>query len=212
MPLHVLGPILHLSLIIKVHFFLKKSDFVFDLVGKSGKVSHTRVNEWDTSGIYVMLMLTGEYEHTLDDKNRLFVSNKLRSQIDVEEHGSNFYLVMGANGILCMYPEKYFKEIVLAGAPGMAAPDEAVAFERLSFALASKVELDRQGRLLLGEKLRKRVKLTNNLTLVGVRDHIELWNSQDWEKYLSDNLTQYQSQVMQARQAVLQKQSRDMDL
>ena len=159
-----------------------------------------------------MLMLTGEYEHTIDEKNRLFISNKLRSQIDCEKYGSNFYLAMGTNGIYCLYPDKYFQQIALAGAPGMAAPDEAVAFERLSFALASKVELDRQGRLLLGEKLRKRVKLASNLTLVGVRDHIELWNSQDWEKYLSDNLTQYQSQVMQARQAVLQKQSRDMDI
>jgi len=159
-----------------------------------------------------MLMLTGEYEHTLDDKNRLFVSNKLRSQIDVEEHGSNFYLVMGANGILCMYPEKYFKEIVLAGAPGMAAPDEAVNFERLSFALANKVELDRQGRLLLNERTRRRARLENNLTLVGVRDHIELWNTNDWEQYLSDNLTQYQQQVMQARQTVLHKQSKEIDL
>ena len=159
-----------------------------------------------------MLMLTGEYEHALDEKNRLFVSNKLRSQIDAEEHGSNFFLVMGANGILCLYPEKYFQQIVLAGAPGTAAPDEAVAFERLSFALTSRVELDRQGRLLLGEKLRRRVKLKNNLTLVGVRDHIELWNSEDWEKYVGDNLWQYQQQIMQARQTVLQKQSREFDV
>ena len=159
-----------------------------------------------------MLMLTGEYEHTLDEKNRLFISNKLRSQIDVEQHGSSFYLVMGANGILCLYPEKYFQQIALAGAPGMAAPDEAVAFERLSFALASKVELDRQGRLLLTEKLRKRAKLSSSLTLVGVRDHIELWNSENWEKYLEDNIFQYQQQITQARQTVLQKQSREMDL
>jgi len=159
-----------------------------------------------------MLMLTGEYEHTLDSKNRLFISNKLRSQIDVEEHGSSFYLVMGANGILCLYPEKYFQQIALAGAPGMAAPDEAVTFERLSFALASKVELDRQGRLLLGEKLRKRARLSSNLTLVGVRDHIELWNTDDWERYLQDNLPQFQNQMMQARQTVLQKQSRQVDV
>jgi MraZ protein len=159
-----------------------------------------------------MLMLTGEYEHTLDEKNRLFISNKLRSQIDVAQHGSSFYLVMGANGILCLYPEKYFQQIALAGAPGMAAPDEAVVFERLSFALASKVELDRQGRLLLTEKLRKRAKLSSTLTLVGVRDHIELWNTENWEKYLEDNIFQYQQQITQARQTVLQKQSREMDL
>jgi MraZ protein len=157
-------------------------------------------------------MLTGEYEHTLDNKGRLFVSNKLRSQIDAEEHGSSFYLVLGANGILCLYPEMYFQQIALAGAPRMAAPDEAVTFERLSFALASKVELDRQGRLLLNEKIRRRAKLTNTLTLVGVRDHIELWNTENWETYLSDNLSQYQNQMMQARKTVLQKQSREIDL
>ena len=159
-----------------------------------------------------MLMLTGEFEHTVDDKNRLFVTNKLRSQIDVEEHGSDFYLVMGANGILCLYPEKYFQQIVLAGAPGTAAPDEAVAFERLSFALANKVELDRQGRLLLSERIRKRAKLGSTLTLVGVRDHIELWNSGDWEKYLADHLSEYEHQTMEARKAVLQKQSRELEL
>ena len=164
------------------------------------------------SGIKSMLMLTGEYEHTLDDKSRLFVSNKLRSQIDVNEHGSSFYLAMGPNGIFCLYPEKYFQQIALAGAPRMVAPDEAVVFERLSFALASKVELDRQGRLLLSEKLRTRAKLGNSLTLVGVRDHIELWNTDDWNKYLSDNIPQYQQQIMQARQNILQKQSHELDL
>ena len=164
------------------------------------------------SGTEIMLMLTGEYEHTLDEKGRLFVSNRLRGQIDVDEHGSSFYLILGTNGILCLYPEKYFQQIALAGAPGTAAPDEAVAFERLSFALASRVELDRQGRLLLGEKLRKRAKLENTLTLVGVRDHIELWNSNDWEKYLADNLGQYQEQMAHARQAVLLKQTRELEL
>ena len=159
-----------------------------------------------------MLMLTGEYEHTVDEKNRLFVSNKLRSQIDVDEHGSDFYLVMGANGILCLYPEKYFQEIVLAGAPGTAAPDEAVAFERLSFALANRVELDRQGRLLLNERIRKRANLGSNLTLVGGRDHIELWNTQDWEKYLTNHLSDYERRAMEARRAVLQKQSRELEL
>jgi MraZ protein len=157
-----------------------------------------------------MLLLTGEYEHVIDSKSRVLISNKLRNQIDVDEHGSNFYLVLGANGILCLYPEKYFERIALAIAPGTAAPDEAVAFERMSFALAGKVELDRQGRLLLNERLRKRAGLKDQVTLVGVRDHIELWNSQDWEQYLADNMAQYQKQMSQARQVVLQKESREL--
>jgi len=157
-----------------------------------------------------MLLLTGEYEHIVDGKSRVLISNKLRSQIDADEHGSNFYLVLGANGILCLYPEKYFEQIALAVAPGAAAPDEAVAFERISFALASKVELDKQGRLLLKERLRKRAGLKDHVTLVGVRDHIELWNSESWEQYLAEHMAQYQRQMSQARQVVLQKESEEL--
>lgn len=157
-----------------------------------------------------MLLLTGEFQHVVDGKGRVIVSNKLRNQIDADEHGSNFYLVLGANGVLCLYPEKYFERIVLSVAPGTAAPDEAVAFERISFALASKVELDAQGRLLLSDKLRKRAGLKDNITLVGVRDHIELWNSEDWEQYLSDHMGQYQKQMTQARQVVLQQQQQEL--
>ena len=154
-----------------------------------------------------MLLLTGEYQHVIDGKNRVLVSNKLRSQIDADEHGSNFYFVLGANGILCLYPERYFEQIALAVAPDATAPDETVAFERMSFALASKVELDGQGRLLLNERLRKRAGLKEKVTLVGVRDHIELWNSENWEQYLADNMAQYQKQMSRARQVVLQKRS-----
>ena len=156
-----------------------------------------------------MLLLTGEYQHVVDAKSRVLISNKLRSQIDSDEHGSNFYLVLGANGILCLYPEKYFEQIVLSVAPESTAPDEAVAFERISFALASKVELDNQGRLLLNERLRKRAGLKEQITLVGVRDHIELWNSKNWEQYLTDHMAQYQKQMSQARQIVLQKQNEE---
>jgi MraZ protein len=153
-----------------------------------------------------MLLLTGEYQHVVDEKSRVLISNKLRNQIDSEEHGSNFYLVLGVNSILCMYPEKYFERLVLSVAPNTTAPDEAVAFERMSFALASKIELDSQGRLLLNENLRKRAGLKDRITLVGVRDHIELWNSENWEQYLADNMAQYQKQMSQARQTVLQKE------
>lgn len=157
-----------------------------------------------------MLLLTGEYQHVIDAKSRVLISNKLRGQIDSEEHGSNFYLVMGVNGILCLYPEKYFEQIVLSVAPNTAAPDETVAFERISFALASKVELDAQGRLLVNERLRKRAGLKDQITLVGVRDHIELWNNDSWEQYLDGHMAQYQKQMSQARQSVLQKQKKEL--
>lgn len=157
-----------------------------------------------------MLLLTGEYQHVIDDKSRVLISTKLRSQIDVDEHGSSFYLVLGANGVLCLYPERYFEQIVQAVAPATSAADEAVSFERMSFALSSKVELDTQGRLLINERLRKRAGLSSQITLVGVRDHIEVWDSGNWEQYVEDHMGQYQKQMAQARKDVLQKESQEL--
>ena len=159
-----------------------------------------------TSGAKAMLLLTGEYQHIIDEKNRILISNKLRSQIYCQEHGSSFYLVLGANGILCLYPEKYYEQLVLSDSATGSAPDEAVAFERMTIALSSKIELDSQGRLLLNERLRKRAGLKHRITLVGVRDHIEIWNNKSWEQYLEEHMGQYQKQMTQARQNVLHKQ------
>jgi MraZ protein len=156
-----------------------------------------------------MLLLTGEYQHVIDSKSRVLISNKLRNQIDAAEHGSNFYLVLGSNSILCLYPERYFKQLIAAAGAEKYAPGEAVAFERMSFALASKVELDNQGRLLLNDSLKKRAGLKEKVTLVGVRDHIELWNSEVWEEYSSEHMPQYHQQMSQARQRLLQEQKED---
>ena len=163
------------------------------------------------SGDKNILLLTGEYEHVIDNKGRVLISNKLRNQIDVEEHGSNFYLSVGANGILCLYPEKCFERVMAAMAKKNAAPDEAVAYERMGFALAGKVELDSQGRLLLNERLRKKAGLKDNVILTGAGDHIELWNMQDWDQYVADNMAQYQKRAAEVRQELLQKQSQEIE-
>ena len=163
------------------------------------------------SGDKNRLLLTGEFEHVLDNKGRVLISNKLRNQIDAEGHGSNFYLSVGANGILCLYPEKCFERVIARLAAKNTAPDEAVAFERMSFALAGKVELDSQGRLLLNERLRKRAGLKDNVMLTGAGDHIELWNMQDWEQYVSVNMAQYQKRAAEVRQELLQKQSQEIE-
>jgi MraZ protein len=155
-----------------------------------------------------MLKLTGEYQHVVDGKGRVLVSNKLRNMIDVDEHGGDFYLVLGANGVLCLYPERCYEQLVLTMAQDATAPDEAVAFERMSFALASKVELDNQGRLLLNEKLRKRAGLKEDITLTGAGDHIELWNTEDWEQFLRDPMLQYQQQMTETRHRVREEQAK----
>jgi len=147
-----------------------------------------------------MLLLTGEYELRLDEKNRLSIPARVREQIVPEEHGSGFYQVLEVNRVLSLYPDKYYQRLALAVAPRTAAPDESLTFERLQYSMAGRVELDRQGRVLLNEKLIRRAGLKERVTLIGVRDHLEVWDSSRWERYLEENLPVHEEMLLSARQ------------
>ena len=152
-----------------------------------------------------MFLLTGEYELTLDSKNRLSIPAKVREQVSAEEVG-RFYLALGVNRVLSLYPEKYYQRIALAVAPRKVAPDESLAFDRVNFALAGRVELDRQGRVLLNEKAMRRAKLGTEVTMIGAGDHLEIWNRDQWEDYLERNLDRHEQMLLEAREEQLQLQ------
>ncbi|KPK74608.1 MAG: hypothetical protein AMJ79_13635 [Phycisphaerae bacterium SM23_30] len=156
-----------------------------------------------------MLILTGEYELTLDEKNRLSIPARLREQIPEGEIDKGFYLTMGVNRIMSLYPDSYYQRIALAVAPGKAAPDESLIFERINYALAGRVELDRQGRVLLPEKAIRRAGLKERATLIGVRDHLELWDPEKWERYMQDHLGNHEQMLLMMR-AEAMRQDQEM--
>lgn len=147
-----------------------------------------------------MSLLIGEYELTLDDKKRISIPARLREQLNEVEKGNKFYLVLGVNRILSLFPEKYYERIALAVAPGKVAPDESLAFDRVNYALAGRVELDRQGRVLLPEKALRRAGLKERVTLIGVRDYLEIWDSQRWEEYLEEHIDAHEKILLQVRE------------
>ena len=152
-----------------------------------------------------MLLLTGEFNLTIDEKNRMSIPVKLREQICQEENGSGFYLTPGVNRIINLYPDKYYQRIALAVAPRKVAPDESLVFDRINYALAGRVELDRQGRVLLPEQAMRRAGLKEQVTLIGVRDHLEVWDRQQWESYLNDHIANHEKMLLQARREAMEQ-------
>ena len=158
-----------------------------------------------------MLLLTGEYDLILDEKNRLAVPTKIREQISPEEHGRGFYLVLGPSRILCLYPDKYFQHFALAVVPGKAAPDELLTIDRVNLSQANKVELDRQGRVLLTDKMLQRADLKSQVTLIGARDHLEVWDNKRWEAYLSEHFGSHEQSILMARQVMIERERKMME-
>jgi MraZ protein len=126
-------------------------------------------------------VLFGEYELNVDDKNRLLIPSEVRSRIKTEEHGEGYFLVIGINRRPWLYPERYYEDLVTRQQTDITPAQDLLAFDQMHFALASRLEPDKQGRVLLPDKILKRSGIKKEVTLIGARDHLELWNRADWE-------------------------------
>ena len=127
------------------------------------------------------LVLYGNYELTVDDKNRILVPSEVRKKLDPDRDGEAFFLVTGRDGRLWLYPERHYELLVSRDPSELTPSEDTLAFDRLMLGLASRVEWDKQGRVLLPDKALKRAGIGKEVTLVGARDHLEIWNRSEWE-------------------------------
>ncbi|MBE5785479.1 MAG: division/cell wall cluster transcriptional repressor MraZ [Clostridiales bacterium] len=135
-------------------------------------------------------MLINSFEHTVDAKGRLFIPAKWR-----EDLGNTVIVTRGMlgkdegrclfgmsldvwNGLL----ERYNK---------IAMTDvKAQNALRMIFANACDCELDKQGRILIGNTLRKYAGIDKDAVLVGMGNRIEIWSQEAWENKLEQNETE----------------------
>ena len=120
-----------------------------------------------------VLELTGEYQHSLDNKGRLFIPAKLR-----EELGEVFFLTLSMDRCLCAYSAENWESF---SAKVSAMPYVKQRRMRPLFAHAARCELDSQGRTVIPQNLRAYAGLEKNVTVVGCNNHAELWDSEEWK-------------------------------
>ena len=117
--------------------------------------------------------MTGEFQHSLDAKGRLFIPARLW-----EELGEEFYLTLSMDRCLSAYSGEswqYFSDKV------NAMPYVKQRKMRPLFAYAARCELDGQGRILIPQNLRDYAGLQKNVTVVGCNNHAEFWDSEAWK-------------------------------
>ncbi len=146
-------------------------------------------------------ILFGEYDLTIDDKNRLLIPSEIRKQIDPARDGEGFFLTIGTNRRLWLYTSAYYEALVLQEPGEMIPGTDRLEFDLLNFALASKVETDKQGRLLVPDKLLKRSATGKDVYLIGVRNHLELWNRDEWDTQREELVRRREQVAMAARLA-----------
>ncbi|MHC5011819.1 MAG: division/cell wall cluster transcriptional repressor MraZ [Planctomycetota bacterium] len=153
------------------------------------------------------MLFTGEYEHTIDAKQRLAIPAEIRSRLDPDLHGDGFYLAMGSNGALWLWPARTFEEIVGALDPSLLPEEELMEFEELVFSQAARVELDKAGRIRIPERLLAAGELGQAVTVLGVKDHLELRDTDQWRLRRAEKIARQGEIMLRARRALADQRS-----
>ncbi len=130
----------------------------------------------------------GTFVRTLDAKRRLQIPSKL-----VSEMPSRFYLLRGFEGCLSFYEEADFQRLLssLEALPYLDA--SARAYVRLAAGSASVLEVDAHGRLTITSELASGYGIGTEVTILGVLDHFEVWDSAIYQRYLAAHAAGYET-------------------
>ena len=136
------------------------------------------------------MLFTGTFKRSVDENQRVAIPKRLRNLFDSETK-SHLIVAPGTDGSLALYTETGFSD--LASRLGSASPtkQDVRAFSRVFYAQAERVELDGQGRVRLPAELLHLAGLKNEAILVGVGNHLELWEPTRWEAYLAEKQDRY---------------------
>lgn len=123
-------------------------------------------------------MFIGEYHHNIDDKGRLAVPVKFRSEL-----AKGAVVTRGLDHCLFLYTKDEWEKLAAKLAQLPISQANTRAFARLMLAGAMDVDVDKQGRVILPDYLRKYATIKKKVVVAGLYNRMELWDAQAWEKY-----------------------------
>ncbi len=127
-------------------------------------------------------MLLGEYEHTLDDKNRLTLPAKFRQAM-----AGGVVLTRGLDSCVEAYPAGDWTDLVERELAGLSPfSRESRQLERYLYSGAVEVQPDKQGRVMVPPSLIDHAGLGREVVVVGMRGRIEIWDRAAWRTQLKE--------------------------
>ncbi len=122
-------------------------------------------------------MFLGQHEHVVDEKGRLMVPARFRELL-----GSNGYITLGFDQNLMVLPSEVFIRLSEHARAMSLTDPNARLLKRLLFSHAERVEMDRVGRILIPQWLRKSAEINSRAMVVGMGDYFEIWPFERWEE------------------------------
>ncbi len=123
-------------------------------------------------------MFIGEYQHSIDEKGRVAVPVKFRKQL---EKGA--VVTRGLDNCLFLYPAKEWEAQAAQIAKLSISKSDSRAFNRHMLSGAMEVEIDKQGRIVIPDYLRRFAGITKKTVVAGLYNRVEIWDAEKWDAY-----------------------------
>ncbi|HET9940426.1 MAG TPA: division/cell wall cluster transcriptional repressor MraZ [Candidatus Eisenbacteria bacterium] len=138
-----------------------------------------------------MATFRGSYQHSVDHKGRVSIPARFRRSLSGDAEGS-FVVLRGFDACVSLFPSDEFKSYEERLRSRSFGDEAARRFQRL-FLLDSRDEtLDAQGRVAIPPRLLEHAKITKDVLVNGVLDHIEIWDPKVFEQYLASSNRTYE--------------------
>ncbi len=143
------------------------------------------------------MTLTGTFERSLDDKQRLAIPRQLKDGFQCGD-SEDLYLAPGNEGCLSLYSVQGFEAFAARVASVSSGRVEVRNFRRLFYGQSERVQLDKQSRVRIPERLIKMAELQHDVVLIGVGDHVEVWGKERWDSFLLQSGPQFDKLTAEA--------------
>jgi MraZ protein len=130
-------------------------------------------------------VLIGQYRHSLDGKNRLFIPARLRQNV------RRFVITSGLESCLFVYTPENWKKITERLKTLPLTKADARKFLRTFLSGANECPVDDQGRILIPKTLCSYANIRKEVIVVGVLDRVEIWSKSNWERYQKEAEKQF---------------------
>jgi len=133
-------------------------------------------------------MITGEYKVSIDDKGRILIPARLRSDIP----GDQLILTRGIDDCLWLFlPEDW--RVISDSLMKAASPFQTKArlLQRRIIAPSQEIELDKLGRVNIPTTLTESAGLHKDCTILGMMKYIEIWDTEVYQKYTESTAQEF---------------------
>ena len=135
-------------------------------------------------------MLSGQFRLALDEKGRLVIPTRIRTEIA----GDSLVVTRGVDTCLWLFMPDDWKRIsdsMMAAASPLAS--RARLIQRRIVAPAQEIPIDRAGRINLPIALIENVNLRRDCIVLGIKKYLELWDIAEYDAYLAASEEEFQA-------------------